>query len=305
METATGIVFAACTAMLQAISYIFSGFAVRRHGELGAIGLLARTHIFIAAVSLAALPFLWLPQLAEQPLAYLPNAALTIVFYMIGQTGLFLAQRKIDASRAIPMLGMKIACLALINAFIFRIANYSSLQWIAVSLTIFSAFLMNKAGRSMPLDGIGWICMACIGYSLSDAYMLKLSSSLIEIGIGGTMRCAILSGIMSNTVAGIFALVIMAFVKKAPDWKVWRYTSPYGFCWMVAMMFLYASFPKIGTVGGNIIQNTRGILVILLSLVLVKFGFTELEEKTDKVIFFRRLGAAALMLTAIILFNLK
>ena len=99
METIIGISFGFCTAFTQALSYIFSGFAVRRHGELGAVGILARTHIFIAIISLLTLPFFWTAKLSGNAAVYLPPAILGILSYMVGQTGLFLAQRKVDASR--------------------------------------------------------------------------------------------------------------------------------------------------------------------------------------------------------------
>lgn len=304
METIIGISFGFCTAFTQALSYIFSGFAVRRHGELGAVGILARTHIFIAIISLLTLPFFWTAKLSGNAAVYLPPAILGILSYMVGQTGLFLAQRKVDASRVVPFLGIKLVFLALINCIILRNASYSLLQWLAVAMTIFSAFLLNKAGRAMPWQCIVWLCVTCAGYSVSDTYMHKLMVSLQSIGIDNTLHCAMLSSILANTTAGAIALVIMLFAPKAKNWQVWKYTSPYGFCWMVAMMFLYACFAKVGTVSGNIIQNTRGILVILLSLVLVRMGFTELEEKVTANIVVKRLVAATLMLAAIVIFNM-
>ena len=305
MDTILGISFGFCTAFSQALSYIFSGFAVRRHGNLGTIGILARTHIFIAIVSLLTLPFFWTPKLLGNAAVYLPPTIMGILSYLIGQSGLLLAQRKIDASRVVPFLGIKLVFLALINCLILRNASYSLIQWIALAMTIFSAFLINKAGKSMSWQSIFWLCITCAGYSVSDTYMHRLMAALQSIGIDHTLHCAMLSSILANTTAGMAALVVMLFVPKANDWQVWRCTSPFGFFWMVAMMFLYACFAKIGTVNGNIIQNTRGIIVILLSLLLVKLGFTELEEKVSAIIVIKRLLAAAIMLAAIIMFNVS
>ena len=69
------------------------------------------------------------------------------------------------------------------------------------------------------------------------------------------------------------------------------------------MLFLYACFALIGTVNGNIVQSTRGIIAILIGAALSKLGFNELEEKITLNIFIRRIIAGAMMILAIVAFN--
>ena len=86
---------------------------------------------------------------------------------------------------------------------------------------------------------------------------------------------------------------------------VWGWISPFAVCWLIAMLFLFTCFGRVGTVNGNIIQSSRGIIAILLGALLAKLGFTELEEKVDWQVFVRRLIAGALMIGAIAAFNYR
>ena len=74
---------------------------------------------------------------------------------------------------------------------------------------------------------------------------------------------------------------------------------------LTAMLFLYACFARIGTVNGNIVQSTRGIIAILIGALLAALGFTELEEKVGVQVWIRRMIAGVMMFLAIVAFNWK
>lgn len=299
-----GLILGTCAALCLAFSYLFSGYAVRHNMNVGPIGLLARAHLVMAVLSLAGLPFVW-DDLAVSGFSvyFLPMLG-GVVFYLVGQWGLFMAQRNVDSSRVVPLLGLKLLVLATLNAFILRNATYGWLQWGAVAMTIASALLLNKAGRRIPAISFVWIAVTCLGYSLSDTCITKLTHSFQELGMDGLIRPSLLSAFISYIFCGFFGLAAMPFVQKC-DVKIWKSVSPFAFFWLLAMLFLFACFARIGTVNGNIIQSTRGIMSIALGALLAKMGFTELEEKVGPSIIFRRFASALLMILAILFFNLE
>jgi len=84
---------------------------------------------------------------------------------------------------------------------------------------------------------------------------------------------------------------------------VWKKVSPFAFFWLLAILFLFTCFADLGTVNGNIIQSTRGLLAIGLGAMLAKAGYTELEERVDAAVMARRVLAGVLMVLAIVCYN--
>lgn len=297
-----GLCLGGCAAICLAFSYIFSGYAVRHNLDVGPIGLLARAHLLMGVLSLCGLPFVWCSEIVSGFGTYWRPLFGGVVFYLVGQGGLFMAQRKVDASRVVPLLGLKLLVLATLNAFVLRIASYGWLQWFAVAMTIASALILNNAGRRIPLGAFGWIVLACVGYSLSDICITNLTHSFQGLGVPGLMRPSLVSTFLSYILSAVFGMIAMPFVERRPL-SVWKSVTPYACFWLVAMMFLFACFTLIGTVNGNIVQSTRGILAIALGAAMAKAGFTELEEKVGPTILARRYAAAVLMLLSIVCFN--
>ena len=106
-------------------------------------------------------------------------------------------------------------------------------------------------------------------------------------------------------VAGVLLLPLVKRPEGAHRKTVWGWISPFAFCWLTAMLFLYACFARIGTVNGNIVQSTRGIIAILIGALLAALGFTELEEKVGVQVWIRRMIAGVMMFLAIVAFNWK
>jgi drug/metabolite transporter (DMT)-like permease len=319
----SGLLPGGFAAFFLALSYIFSGMSVRRNHRVGTLGLLCRAHIVMGVLAAIGLIFFWTPSIVDGFSIYIVPLVFSIFFYLLGQASLFVAQRTIDSSRVVPLLGLKLVILALLNVYIVpRIAFfgkpgdvYGIWQWDGIGMTLLSAALLNKAGRKIPLSGFMWVLGACTGYALSDTFievlvrrLRELGEATGEVGLMGTTRPAIVAAFLSYVLCGLVCLCLVGFFRIPKDMKairVWGWISPFAVCWLIAMLFLFTCFGRVGTVNGNIIQSSRGIIAILLGALLAKLGFTELEEKVDWQVFVRRLIAGALMIGAIAAFNYR
>ena len=314
-----GLALGGMASLFLALSYTFSGMSVRRCKDAGTFGLLCRAHVIMGVLSLIGLPFIWTPTLVTHFGDYALIMFLAIVFYLAGQFCLFMAQRTVDASRVVPLLGMKLLVLAVLNLLVMphitggKAESYGVFQWLGIFLTVGAAFILNKAGQRIPWQSLCWVGMTCLGYASSDTCITMLVRRLQTIGettgdalLAGLARPSVAGAFITYVICGVAGLMLLPLVKRSEDVHrktVWGWISPFAFCWLTAMLFLYACFARIGTVNGNIVQSTRGILAILIGALLAKLGFTELEEKVGVSVLVRRLIAGVMMFLAIVAFN--
>ncbi|MBR6058917.1 MAG: hypothetical protein IKP58_12190 [Victivallales bacterium] len=316
-----GLALGGMASLFLALSYTFSGMSVRRCKDVGTFGLLCRAHVIMGILSLIGLPFVWTQTLATHFGDYSLIMLLAIVFYLAGQFCLFMAQRTVDASRVVPLLGLKLLVLAVLNTLLLplitddKAEHYGIYQWLGIFLTLGAAFILNNAGRKIPLRSLCWVGMTCLGYASSDTCITRLVRRLQAVGeatgdaaLVGLARPSVAAAFITYVLCGIAGLALLPVV-KSPEGvhrkTVWGWISPFAFCWLTAMLFLYACFARIGTVNGNIVQSTRGIIAILIGALLAKLGFTELEERVGGAVWARRLVAGVMMFLAIVAFNWK
>ncbi len=316
-----GLALGGMASLFLALSYTFSGMSVRRCKDVGTFGLLCRAHVVMGVLSLIGLPFVWTRTLATHFGDYSLIMLLAIVFYLAGQFCLFMAQRTVDASRVVPLLGMKLLVLAVLNILIMphlmgtKPESYGIFQWLGIFLTVGAAFILNKAGQRIPWQSLCWVGMTCLGYASSDTCITMLVRRLQAVGeatadpaLAGLAKPSVAAAFITYVICGVAGVVLLPLVKKpegAHRKTVWGWISPFAFCWLTAMLFLYACFARIGTVNGNIVQSTRGIIAILIGALLAALGFTELEEKVGVQVWIRRLIAGVMMFLAIVAFNWK
>ena len=300
-----GIVSGFLAAILMACSYLSSGWGIRRTPELNALTFLASAFIWMGLFALVGLAATWRPVLFSSgfPHRMLPVLG-SIFFYSLAQMMMFMAQRRVDASLLVPLMGLKLPMLVLLNLALFGM-RFTWLQVFAVGLTVLAAFLLNRTSSQLNWPAIALVLLACLLFSLSDL-CLKLEVDLLqsELGYSATLaacHCTFLNYI----VAGLAGLATMAVVRKLRTRRALLHSLPYSAFWIVSIVFLNLCFAYLGTVNGNIIQSTRGIFSILFAPILVSCGLTYLEQKVSWGVFARRLLAASLMVGAIVLYNLK
>ena len=293
-----GILTGLLAASFQAAAYIFSRqFMVRFHKS--SPYLLAISHIIMGVISMAALAFLWLNDMPDFRAFGWPLVGATL-FYFAGQAFLLLAIQKTEASRVSPLLGLKILILALISFFIMQ-HPLTGLQWLAVAISVFAAIMLNWTGGRIPPWSLVFVLLACLGYSLSDIHIKMLVSNFQQAGI---VRASLLAVALSYALSGLVSITLLPLLKGISK-PMWRAAIPYSLSWLAGMVFLFGCFGLIGVVLGNIVQSSRGILSILFGVALAYAGHQHLESKVAAGVFWRRFAAAALMITAVVLYTLK
>jgi len=291
-----GILCGLAAAAALSVSYVLSRLFVLRHRN-GAFRLLILAHILMGGISAVLLPLFWpaqMPSAAELagPLTGMAG------FYMLGQVSLFVALRRTDASRASPLLGLKIVILAMISMR-FLDQPLNGLQWAGAALAVAAAFVLSYSGKRIPAPAIAAIGVACVAYSLSDLHIQWAVRGVF--GQLGLFHASMLALILSYILCGLVGLALLPLAGRATRAE-WKHALPFVAAWYVAMIFLFACFGSVGVLLGNILQSTRGLISILLGAGLAAAGMVHVEARTPRHVLLRRIVAAGMMSLAIIAF---
>ena len=289
---ALGIILGLAAATSQSVSYICSRWYTAHLGG-GMIRLLVLGHVLQGVV---CLPLVWLLWPAELPpvSAFLLPLLGVAGFYMVGQTGLFIALRYTDASRVSPLLALKIAILAVLTVTVLNDV-LSTLQWIAVAVAVAAAFMLNYSGGRLPWQASVAVIVTCAGYSLSDFSIQLMLNAMqpvepLAAGMFGAAASYVLCGCT-------FSVLLPWYGSRRL--RPWLAAMPYAAAWLAGMFFLFTCLAAVGLVLGNILQSTRGVISIALGVVVAKRGLVHLETHVERHVLYRRVAAAPMMTAAI------
>lgn len=298
---AVGVCAGIASAVLSSVSFLVS----RHHGsrDRGAsLRLLVLAHLLMGAT---CVPLAWLLWPARMPPAasWLPPLAGSTATYVLGQSLIFAALRRADASRISPLLGLKIAMLAAVST-LFLDAALDARQWVAVAFSIAAAGMLQRGG-GLPRAAAGIVLLACATFACSDLCIVWLIDTL-QAGTnasGATLTRLHASGLgmcITYLLCGLCATSLLALGLVRPqDRHDWMGAAQYGGTWLLGMAALYTCFGLVGAVFGNILQSTRGLMSILIGAWLAHVGWHDLETQVDRRTLVRR-GLAAVLMTAAI-----
>ncbi|HRU07398.1 MAG TPA: EamA family transporter [Candidatus Brocadiia bacterium] len=292
-----GILLGLAAAFFQSLSYVFSRLFVTRPGQ-SAAGLFALSHVEMGIVALAALPFVASGGAPSASVYWRPLAG-AVFFYLVGQGAMFATLRWTEASRISPLLGLKILVLALISCLCLR-QTVAPLQWVAVALSVAAAFALNWSGGALPGRAALGVLVCCLGYSMSDLNIRWLVDALDSVG---RLRATLLSCCMCYVATGALGAALLLRARGLSG-SAWLRAAPVAVAWILAMVFLFATFKLIGVVFGNIVQSSRGLISILMGAMIARWGFVALEQRHGASVLWRRAVAAALMTAAVALYVL-
>ena len=112
--------------------------------------------------------------------------------------------------------------------------------------------------------------------------------------------CAI--GAVCYSILGIATLPFL--LKFRWTGKQFIRSAPFAFAWYLSQVALFVCFGMLGTVFGNVIQASRGLISIAIGMLLLHYGFGKLDAKISGSMWLRRAIAAILMTAGIILYSL-
>lgn len=293
----TGIIAGLFSAFLQAVSYVCSaGFMRKYHSSLR---LVIFSQLVMGAFCLPAVPFLLPPGLDGRYGEFALWTGVWVVVFVIGQTAFFNTLRTIEASRMSSLLGLKVIVLSLISVvFLRHILN--PLQWLAVVISTLAAVGMNWSGGSrFTWKGIFWLAVTLVFYSLTDMTETRLVQLPQECGL---FRAAIGVGVACYSVLGILTLPLLIRFR----WTTRQFVRaiPFSVAWFFSQVFLFLCFGCLGTVFGNVIQASRGLISVAIGIVLFRIGLGRLDSEISRAMWLRRIAAAILMTAGIVLYSL-
>jgi len=292
-----GISLGLIAATFQSSSYVSSRIFLNRNPK-ASLHLMMVSHIMMGTISVVMLAFIWPEYAPPWEQIVFPMFGMSIS-YTIAQIALFWSLNYTAASRASPLLSIKVFILALLS-LLFWGEVLSFQQWGAVFLSILAAFLLNWSGGSMPKKSIAGIMMACFCYALSDINVRRMVLVFSEFGL---FYASILTVCLNYSICGIIAL-FASWYHPIQRKQMWVDALPFTVTWFFAMFFLFGCFGSIGVIFGNIVQSTRGIISILMGWLISHLGHVHLEEKLERSVLVRRIFAGLMMFAAIVLFYL-
>ena len=292
----TGIAAGVFSALFMSISYVFSRAFIRKYKDpvrLSVFSQLVMTCGGLAAL-FTSLFFVKIPFDNGKFYLYLFGEAAT---FITGQTSFFILLKKVEATRASSLLGLKLIPLAVIASLLGQ--DLSVWQWLAIVLCSLAAAGMNLTGLAMDLKSLFWLFTSVIFYALCD------------ICLGGLMQVIEGSNTFMKSVAGMgvcfttLGIIALAFVVRyKPSKRELFDVIPYSFCYFSSILLLLVCFCLVGVVSGNILQSGRGIISIVLGIILLRLGWEKTEGKVPLKTWIQRLVMAFLMLCAMTLYTL-
>ena len=298
-----GLISGLLAAFLMALAFAFSSYAVRNFKKAGSLGILLRANIIIALISAFGLLLTYKTALGTQWRVYLPVTLGGALCNLVGQAAIFLAQKRVDSSRLVPLLGLKLIFLAIINGLLLQSEVYGTWQYIAIACTIFSAFFLNNAGTKIPIVPFLLMMITCISYSVADTFLRTQTLQIKALGYNNICLAAVVGTFVFFLFLGLISAILLPFLPR-DTWAAWKGAIPFSLCWLTSIVLILICFAELGTVAGNIVQSLRGIFAILIGGLLAMLGYHKMEQKITAVIFYKRLFAGFLMVIAIYLFTL-
>ena len=303
-----GVVSGLAAAFFSAVSYLVSrhyGLGQLSVGRKGAaLRLLAVSHLLMAAV---CIPLAWAIWPAASPPARLfaGPLALSVGFYLLGQSSLFAALKRVEASRLAPLLGLKIVMLAVVVSFVLGHV-LDTRQWLAVALSVAAAAMLQAGRGAVPAGAFGFVLSSCLAFAISDIFIVRLIDGLQA----GAMESSVVisrlhaGGLAMALTYGLCGLLFVPLVVGLRPYTRadWLAGAQYASAWLLSMVGLYCCFGIVGVVFGNILQSTRGVMSVAIGATLAHLGWHELEQRVDRATLLRRLAAAVLMTAAITLY---
>lgn len=293
---AVGVGAGLASGALNAVAFLIS----RHHATTSPGGgqrLLVLAHVVMAVASLPLLWMLW-PTGGVDLATCLPPLAGSIGCYLASQAFLLASLKRADASRVVPLLGLKIAMLALLVTFLLR-TPLDARQWFAVGASVVAAALLQGRRDPVPVAVVAMMLAACLGFAAADLLIVRLIEAVHAAAPARPRLWA--SGLALAATYACCGLLATPFVPltgpRRPD--EWRAAAWYGGVWLGGMAALYACFGLLGPVFGNVLQSSRGILAVVFGAALAHLGWHELEQRVDRATLVRRVVATVLMTAAI------
>lgn len=302
-----GILAGLTSAILQSCSYVASALFLKRHSN-------PREMLFYSqgVQALFALPlfFLLVPESALRSSEIWMANGFWLLIFTITQLSMFQSQEHVEPSKIATWMGMKIVVLAIL-AQIWPINGETVRlwQWVSISLMLTAVVVLNFTGGMRPgWKGGLWLAVFIVTACFCDRQQVIIINLFREHG-ASMFTSALLTLSLGYLSFGVFSV---GFV----GWKIVQGerlpvvgrkfvdSSPFAAFWFSAMMAIYFCYGQLGTVFGNVVQSTRALIAVLVSLLACRLFGMGVESTVSRAMWVRRGFAALLMSLGIVLYSL-
>lgn len=291
-----GIVGGLLAAAGQAFSYLVSRHFLDQDGR-SSVQLLILANVWMGVFALPVLPLVWRAPSAGWG-GLLIGLVLTLLGYLAAQGIFFATVRTVPASRIAPLLGIKIAFVA-IFAQILGTEQLDLQHWIAVALTALAAVAIQRSAEPVPLRGLLGILAIAACFAVSDSGIAVMNRAL---GPDDTSLARPLF-ILTFTHVTLLPLALAAAAVRRPLRQPWLPALPYALLWFGSMVALFVGIVFAGVVLAVICQSMRGPFSLLIALLVARLGWHHLEVPQGRAVFIRQFLAALVMVVAIIVYG--
>lgn len=302
-----GILAGLASAVLQSCAYVASALFLKRHANpremlfysqgVQALFALPLFLLLVPASALAA-PDIWLAN------------GLWLVTFTATQLAMFQSQEHVEPSKIATWMGLKIVVLALLaQAWPVGNETVGSWQWCAIGIMLAAVVGLNFSGGMNPgWKGGAWLFVFIVTACFCDRQQVVIINLFRAHG-ASLFASALLT----------LALGYLSFGAASAGFAVWRGlrgeggasmlrklwdSTPFAVFWFSAMMAIYFCYGELGPVFGNVVQSTRALVAVLVSLVAERFIADRFEAPVSRAMWIRRGCAALLMTVGIVLYSL-
>jgi drug/metabolite transporter (DMT)-like permease len=255
--------------------------------------------LYISVIQALITPLLWLfvrPQFPS-PAGWTPlliSCMTCVAAYLFLYTALHCG----DVSSVMPIMGSKVIFAGLLAIPMLGEKHnwevYIAAVLVAIAIAILGYSPSTGGSSKFPLKPIVLMTMCSIIFGFTDIYIKR---ALVYVDSYNFM-------IYYNFIVGVLSLCVIPYIRKKKVPLILKgmdlQLSFYSAASIIAATLLYVILLKMssGVVIPNILQSTRGIFIVLISMVLSHRGSTMLETQSKKV-YMLRLAASILIIISI------
>ena len=301
----SGILFALLAALFFSVQSVANKYLVRP----AALGALPATFITQSLAGVAALVLI-----LAQGLSWVPSATvlmlITTLLATAGFTLAMVAYAREDASVVAAIVGVKIIFIALLEPIFFD-APLSARVWLGAVFSMLGIVFISQRDRwsLQPRDilrpGVLYMAASALAFSVTDLLMSRIIDrwhgnawavslyQFVTIAVLTTLALFLLPAIRRRWPG---ALVDCTLTRSGLRTGAWPLVLSILGIFFAQYFFFQAISASERVTLANIVMNTRGLLVVLIMLVIVRGGGSTIERAGWRAYLYRIIGAVLTLL---------
>jgi drug/metabolite transporter (DMT)-like permease len=280
--------------LVSSFLYVLGILLVKRASDLG-VGVWRTTFVANVVMAFVCAP-LWLVSGVGLPWEWIWQPMLVAGLLLVGQVTGFYALSRGEVSVATPVLGVKVILVALWTTWVLE-DDVPVRLWLAAGMSTVAVGLLGyRGGVGQRRTGLTVVCALVTAwvFALFDVLVQKWSPAW------GSSRflplLAFLVALYSLVLVRFFSAPLRAVPREGWSWLLFGA----GVLAVQSVIFIFAVARFGDATAANVVYNLRGMWTVL-AVWWVGHWFLNREQQLARAVLGRRLAAAALMSSSILL----